>query len=50
MQIRKASKEDIKSIAKVYVDGWKTTYKGFVPGNYLESLTTGKQSKNGCHF
>ncbi|WP_244445056.1 GNAT family N-acetyltransferase [Oceanobacillus jeddahense] len=39
LQIRKAGEEDIKSIAKVYVDGWKTTYDGLVPDNYLESLT-----------
>lgn len=50
LQIRKASKEDIKSIAKVYVDGWKTTYKGFVPGNYLESLTYRKAEQKWMSF
>ncbi|MFC4662103.1 GNAT family N-acetyltransferase [Oceanobacillus aidingensis] len=50
LQIRKASKKDIKSIAKVYVDGWKTTYKGFVPGNYLESLTYRKAEQKWMSF
>ncbi|WP_445667619.1 GNAT family N-acetyltransferase [Oceanobacillus sp. FSL K6-0251] len=50
MQIRKASKEDIKSIAKVYVDGWKTTYKGFVPDNYLESLAYGEAEQKWMSF
>ena len=35
MEIRKASKEDIKGVAKVYVDGWRTTYRGLVPDDYL---------------
>jgi len=39
LQLKRATEEDIKSIAKVYVDGWKTTYDGLVPDNYLESLT-----------
>ncbi|MBU8907517.1 GNAT family N-acetyltransferase [Desertibacillus haloalkaliphilus] len=39
MKIRKASEEDIKSIARVYVDGWRTTYQGLVPDDYLDRLS-----------
>lgn len=39
MKISTASKEDIKSVARVYVDAWKTTYNGLVPNDYLESLS-----------
>ena len=39
MKIRKASEEDIKAVAKVYVDGWRTTYDGLVPGDYLDRLS-----------
>lgn len=31
MFIRKAELADAVGIAKVYVDGWRTTYKGIVP-------------------
>ncbi len=30
--------EDIKDIAKVHVDSWRTTYRGIVPADYLNSL------------
>ncbi|MFD1065126.1 GNAT family N-acetyltransferase [Oceanobacillus locisalsi] len=50
MQIRKAKEEDIKSIAKVYVDGWKTTYDGLVPNHYLESLTYEEAEQNWLLF
>lgn len=39
MEIREANKEDIKSIARVYVDSWRNTYHGFVPKDYLDKLT-----------
>ncbi|MED2799759.1 GNAT family N-acetyltransferase [Bacillus thuringiensis] len=39
LRIEKAKKEDIKDIARVYVDGWKTTYQGLVTDDYLESLS-----------
>lgn len=34
-----ASKEDIKSVAKVYVDSWRTTYRSLVPDDYLDNLS-----------
>lgn len=39
MKIRKAREEDIKAVARVYVDGWKTTYYGLVPDDYLKRLS-----------
>ncbi|MCY7781965.1 MULTISPECIES: GNAT family N-acetyltransferase [unclassified Bacillus (in: firmicutes)] len=36
--VREAKIEDIKDIAKVHVDSWRTTYRGIVPAEYLESL------------
>ncbi len=50
MQIRKASKEDIESIARIYVDGWKTTYHGLVPDNYLEKLTYEEAERKWLQF
>ncbi|MBD1381580.1 GNAT family N-acetyltransferase [Metabacillus arenae] len=37
--IRKATRNDCQGIAKVHVDSWKTTYKGVVVQNYLDSLS-----------
>ncbi|WP_179392727.1 GNAT family N-acetyltransferase [Sporosarcina sp. JAI121] len=39
MLIRKAEIEDAGGIAKVHVDSWRTTYKGIVPDDFLESLS-----------
>ncbi|KKI92035.1 GCN5 family acetyltransferase [Bacillus sp. SA1-12] len=39
MEIRKASKEDIKVVSRVYVDSWKNTYRGLVPDEYLDTLS-----------
>ena len=39
MIIRKAELKDIKGIAKVHVDSWRTTYKGIVPDTFLSSLS-----------
>ena len=39
MKIKKASEEDIKAVARVYVDAWKTTYNGLVPNDYLDRLS-----------
>ncbi|WP_108671707.1 GNAT family N-acetyltransferase [Peribacillus acanthi] len=39
MLIRIASLDDIKGIAKVHVDSWKTTYKELIPDFALENLT-----------
>jgi ribosomal protein S18 acetylase RimI-like enzyme len=45
LEIRKASKQDIEGIAKVYVDGWKTTYQGLVSDQYLDELSYKKAEK-----
>ncbi|MEK5037692.1 GNAT family N-acetyltransferase [Sporosarcina sp. FSL K6-3457] len=39
MFIRKAELADVVGIAKVHVDGWRTTYKGIVPDAYLNNLS-----------
>jgi ribosomal protein S18 acetylase RimI-like enzyme len=39
LEIRKASKVDIKGISRVYVDSWRTTYRGLVPDDYLDELS-----------
>ncbi|MGX9134986.1 N-acetyltransferase family protein [Rummeliibacillus sp. JY-2-4R] len=39
MRIRRANIWDAEGIAKVHVDSWKTTYKGIIPDNYLDSLS-----------
>lgn len=36
--IRKAERKDIKQLAVVHVDSWKTTYKGIVDDVYLSTL------------
>lgn len=38
MIIRKPKEEDIKGIAKVNVDSWRTTYKGIVPDDFLNRM------------
>ena len=37
--VREAKLEDIKDIAKVHVDSWRTTYQGIVEAEYLKSLS-----------
>ena len=39
MFIRKAGLKDTTAVAKVQVDSWRTTYKGIVPDDYLNSLS-----------
>ncbi|GAB3064046.1 GNAT family N-acetyltransferase [Virgibacillus ainsalahensis] len=50
MEIREASKEDIKSIARVYVDSWKNTYHGLVPNEYLDTLSYEEAEKKWIDF
>ncbi|MDS9470740.1 GNAT family N-acetyltransferase [Sporosarcina pasteurii] len=45
MFIRKATVEDVKGIAKVHVDSWRTTYQGIVPDSYLSSLAYKEREK-----
>lgn len=50
MKIKKASEVDIKSIARVYVDGWKTTYRGLVPDDYLDRLSYEEAEQRWLNF
>lgn len=50
MKIRKATKEDIKGISRVYVDSWRTTYRGLVPDEYLAGLAYEKAEKRWIDF
>lgn len=36
--IRKAELSDVKQIAQVHVDSWKTTYKGIINQDYLDKI------------
>ena len=45
MNIRKATLQDAAGIAKVHVDSWRTTYKGIIPQNFLDSLSYEKRTK-----
>lgn len=38
MIIRRPTEDDIKGIAKVNVDSWRTTYKGIVPDDFLTRM------------
>jgi GNAT superfamily N-acetyltransferase len=46
MRIRQAHPSDIKQIARVHVDTWRTTYKGIISDDYLESLSYEKREQN----
>lgn len=50
MEIRKASKEDIKDVARVYVDSWRTTYRSLVPDDYLDKLSYEDTEKRWIDF
>lgn len=39
MNIRKARLKDAEGIAKVHVDSWRTTYRGIISDDYLNSLS-----------
>ncbi|TCI26155.1 N-acetyltransferase [Exiguobacterium sp. SH5S4] len=41
MQIRKAEPKDAYGIARVRVNGWRTTYRGIVPTEFLLKLSSG---------
>ncbi|MGP7817897.1 GNAT family N-acetyltransferase [Niallia sp. 01092] len=45
MKIRKAVLKDAKSIAKVHVDSWRTTYENIVPAAFLQGLTYEEREK-----
>jgi len=46
MNYRKAILSDALGITKVQVDTWKTTYKGIVEENFLQSLSYEEKEKN----
>ena len=50
MRIRQAGREDIKDVARVYVAGWKTTYQGLIPDNYLDRLSYEEAEQKWLHF
>jgi ribosomal protein S18 acetylase RimI-like enzyme len=37
--IREAQSDDAYGIAKVYVEGWRSTYQGIVPDDHLANMT-----------
>lgn len=45
MNIRQASKNDVRGIAKVHVDSWRTTYKGLFAQSMLDHLTYEKREE-----
>jgi ribosomal protein S18 acetylase RimI-like enzyme len=45
MKIRKAVVADVAGVAKVHVDGWKTTYENLIPDEYISKLTYEKRVK-----
>ncbi|WP_406866920.1 N-acetyltransferase family protein [Priestia megaterium] len=49
MKIIKATSSHIPSVARLYVDNWRITYKGLVPDAYLNSLSY-KQSAEKWSF
>lgn len=50
MEIKIASKEDIKDVSRVYVDSWRTTYRGLVPDDYLDELSYEDAEKRWIDF
>lgn len=45
MNIRVADFEDAQSIAQIHVQGWQCAYRGQIPQDYLDSLSTEKRLK-----
>lgn len=43
--IRKALLSDVREIARVHVDCWKTTYTNIIPNEYIRKLTYEKREK-----
>ena len=50
IHVRRATKNDIRNIAKVHVDSWKTTYKGIFANEILDNVTLTKEKSNGKTF
>jgi len=43
--IRQATPADAPGIARVHVDSWRTTYKGILPEEFLQSLSAEKRER-----
>lgn len=43
--MREARLEDATAIAKVYIKGWRTTYPGIVPEDYLANMSLEEHTK-----
>ena len=37
--VRNAKKEDIRQIAEILVEDWKTAYRGIIDSDYLDSMS-----------
>lgn len=48
--IRVAKPEDAAAIARVRVDSWRTTYRGVLPGDYLDGLSYEENTRNWKHI
>lgn len=46
MKIRRATLGDVAGIAHVHVQTWRSTYKGLIPDEYLDSLTIENRKKS----
>lgn len=44
MQIRQATVNDAEAIATVHVSAWQETYRGIIPDDYLNQLSTEKRA------
>jgi len=40
--VRPADVDDAAAIARVHVESWRTTYRGLLPDNFLDSLSQGR--------
>lgn len=43
MKVREAVAADVKGIARVHIDSWKTIYKNIIPAEYLMNLSYGQR-------
>lgn len=40
MEVRYVKEDEAKQIGRIYCESWKSGYKGIIPDDYLDSLTT----------
>lgn len=50
MFVREATELDVRSIARVHVDTWRTTYKGIVSDKFLNDLSYNKREEMWSKF